>query len=159
MKTRVILVGVIAVLALSGMPADAVPPGPPEGNMAWTPGVPTAERDVTFGVSARDPDGVILSIRIDFGDGTSVNLATPPRSLAKDVSACAFGDRFAGSVMHRYAKPGTYAARITIVGGSCPLSDAVQEATWTKDYALSVVKAGAAGPSDAAPGGVTAPGL
>lgn len=159
MKTRVILTALAAVLALSGMPADAVPPGPPEGNMVWTPGVPMAERDVTFGVSARDPDGPIISIRVDFGDGTSANLATPPRSAVKDASACLFGDRFAGSVLHRYARPGTYAARVTIVGGTCPLSDVIQEVTWTKTYALEVVRATAQSPEHELPGGSVQPAL
>lgn len=153
MKTRVILTALAAVLALSGMPADAVPPGPPEGNMVWTPGVPTAERDVTFGVSARDPDGPIISIRVDFGDGTSANLATPSRSAVKDASACLFGDRFAGSVLHRYSKPGSYAARVTVVGGTCPLSGVIQEATWTKTYALEVISPAAHSPGNEMPGG------
>ena len=164
MKTKLLLAPaltlVFAVLGMGGMPAGALPPGTPEGNMVWTPGVPTAERDATFGVSARDPDGVIISVRIDFGDGTFANLPTAPRSALKDVSACAFGDEFVGSVRHQYLHAGTYSARVTIVGGSCPLTGVVQDATWTKGYVLSVVKpASSPAPADTAPGGITAPGL
>lgn len=117
--------------------------------MVWTPGQPTADRDVHFGVTARDPDGPIISVRIDFGDGTSVNLATPPRSLLRDASACAFGDTFSGSVKHRYSSPGTYQAKLTIVSGSCPLTDAIQDATRVKGYELRVITSGS-GPAEGA---------
>lgn len=144
-----LLVALAAVLAIAGPPASAVPPGSPDGSMVWTPGQPTADRDVQFGVTARDPDGPIISVRVDFGDGTFANLSTGPRSPLKDATACAFGDAFQGSIKHRYASPGTYQAKLTIVAGSCPLTNAIQEATSVKPYELRVVGS-AGGPSDGA---------
>ncbi|HEX9696844.1 MAG TPA: PKD domain-containing protein [Actinomycetota bacterium] len=152
MKARFLLTALAAILAMAGPPASAVPPGTPDGSLVWTPGQPVADRDVTFGVSVRDPDGAILSVRVDFGDGTYANLATASRSTVKDVTACAFGDTFTGSVRHRYATPGVYQAKLTVVAGSCPLTGVLQETSWIKGYELRVVSA-ASGPA----GGATSP--
>ncbi|HVL91668.1 MAG TPA: hypothetical protein VM841_15715 [Actinomycetota bacterium] len=149
MKIRFLLTALAATLAMAGPPASAIVPGGPDGSMVWTPGQPTADRDVTFGITARDSDGPIISVRVDFGDGTHANLAVPPRSTLRDASACAFGETFSGSVKHRYASPGTYQAKLTIVSGSCPLTSALQDATRVKGYELRVVTA-TAGPADGA---------
>lgn len=148
MKRSRLLIATAALLAaaLTLSTGSAVPPGGPQGQLAWSPGNPQPGRDVTFSISASDPDGIVLSAKIEYGDGTS-DMITSQRSLAKDATACLFGDYFVGTLKHSYARTGRYPVRLTIVSGACPLAEALQETQHVAPYVVEVVSSTAGGPA------------
>lgn len=144
--SRILGAALTAALALALGPAGAVPPGGPDPSFTWSPGMPARGQDATFTISANDPDGVIVSATLDFGDGTRATVS-PPRSLAKDAAACVFGDSLVTTVRHQFARTGDFHVRLTVVSGSCPLTGPLQEASASITKTVNVVER-AAGPQD-----------
>ncbi len=154
------LLTALAVLAavLSLQPGAAIPPGNENPMLTWSPGNPEPGRDVTFSGAAHDPDGLITSMTLEYGDGTQDKIVVP-RSLTKDLAACVFGDYFAGTFRHRYSQAGDYPVKVTVTSGACPLTDALQDTVSWKSFSIKVSKqtSSAVAPAEAAeaavPGG------
>lgn len=139
MKQKMLAVLALAAAVATGFQSgNALPIGRAEASMAWSPGVPSAGRDVTFSISASDPAGLVTSVRLEYGDGASDAIVVP-RSLLRDTTACLTGDAFNGTLRHRFASPAEYKARLIVTSGSCPVTDAVTSRTTVVSYTITVI--------------------
>jgi len=113
---------------------------PPMASLGVTPSWGVAPLDVSFAVSAWDPDGAIVSWALDFGDGTS-DQATgdPPATIA-----------------HTYEAPGTHEATVTVTDGDgASASDTVTISVIDPDHPFPVANLDATVLSGVAPLDVT----
>ncbi|GAC1421339.1 MAG: hypothetical protein NVSMB57_14930 [Actinomycetota bacterium] len=142
----------LAIAALLCVPAvaphagSALPAGSKQASMGWSPGRPEAKHDVTFSISASEPNGQISTVKIEYGDGATDTIVAP-RSVLHDAFGCVIGDTFSGSVRHRFSHTGDFPVRLIVTSAPCPGS--MQDPTLVVAYTVSVVRSETGGSGNA----------
>jgi hypothetical protein len=99
-------------------PEDTTASGPLAVSVEMSPSTVDTSTDTRALVTARDGEGRLLAVDIDWGDGKTFHFApgdTPcPRTTHLD-----------GSFNHRYSTPGSYAVHVTVTSGDCAPTEKV----------------------------------
>jgi hypothetical protein len=107
-------------------PTDAAPSpenteasGPLTVSVEMSPATVDTSTDTRALVTARDGEGRLLAVDIDWGDGKTLHFA--PTGTA----SCPRTTHLNGSFNHRYASPGSYPVHVTVTSGDCAETEKV----------------------------------
>ena len=99
-------------------PENTAASGPLTVSVSMSPSTVDTGTDTHALVTARDGEGRLLAVDIDWGDGKTFHFSPG------DV-ACPRTTHLDGSFNHRYASPGSYAVHVTVTTGDCAPTEKV----------------------------------
>ncbi len=103
-------------------PEDTTASGPLAVSVEMSPATVDTSTDTHALVTARDGEGRLLAVDIDWGDGKTFH-------FAPGDAPCPRTTHLDGSFNHRYSTPGSYPVHVTITSGDCaPTEKATREA-------------------------------
>jgi hypothetical protein len=100
-------------------PENTAASGPLTVSVEMSPSTVDTSTDTHALVTARDGEGRLLAVDIDWGDGTTFHFS-PTGTVS-----CPRTTHLDGSFVHRYSTPGTYAPHVTVTSGDCAPTEKV----------------------------------
>jgi hypothetical protein len=99
-------------------PEDTAASGPLTVSVEMSPATVDTSTDTRALVTARDGEGRLLAVDLDWGDGKTFH-------FAPGATACPRTTHLDGSFSHRYTSAGSYAVHVTITTGDCAPTEQV----------------------------------
>lgn len=99
-------------------PENTAASGPLTVSVEMSPATVDTSTDTHALVTARDGEGRLLAVDIDWGDGKTFH-------FSPGDTACPRTTHLDGSFNHRYATPGSYAVHVTVTSGDCAPTEKV----------------------------------